>query len=439
MYIVKNALANIARNKGRNILMALILFVTLFASSVSIAIHQSSASLIESYRKQFSSDIVLTRNDDKLPENIEDYREPSGDDYAKFAQSKLLKKTILSASSVASLANGVAIDENSGNNGGMENDELADQNAVKHKVSTNMIIGESIENGKNQFNGSRRLVEGKLYTKKNEVVISKELAKLNKWKVGNSIDVNITNYDNFQQSKITLTISGLYEDSAPAYENDDEKGFATANRNNQMFVSLETVTEAAGKASVSARYIIRNPDDRKKLAQEFYEKGLPAYFDVSVDDAEFRKIVAPVEGLQSITLMFTIAILITGALILMVISNIAIRERKYEIGVLRAMGMKKTKVALGLFMETLFITGMCLFASLGSAVVVQEPIANVLYESQAETTTDDNQISSIKVSLDAQTIAFITLISCILAGTSSSIAILYVNRYEPLKILSERN
>lgn len=438
MYIVKNAFANIARNKGRNILMALILFVTLFASSVSIAIHQSSASVMKTYRKQFSSDIVLTRNDAKLPANIEDYREPNGDDYERFAQSKLLKKTVLQASSVASLANGVAIDENSGNNGGMQTDELVDQNATKFKMSTNMVIGESIENAKDQFTGTRKLVEGKLYANKSEVVISKELAKLNKWKVGDTIDVNITNYNNFQRIKVTLKISGLYEDSAAAYENEDEKGFASANRNNQMFVSLETVTEVAGKASVSARYIIKNPDDIDKLAQEFYDKGLPTYFDVSVDDAEFRKIVAPVEGLQSITLMFTIAILVTGALILMVISNIAIRERKYEIGVLRAMGMKKTKVALGLFMETFIITGMCLFASLGTAAVVQEPIANALYESQTEN-IEDNQISRIEVQLDAQTIALITLISLILAATSSSIAILYVNRYEPLKILSERN
>lgn len=438
MYIVKNAFANIARNKGRNILMALILFVTLFASSVSIAIHQSSASVMKTYRKQFSSDIVLTRNDAKLPANIEDYREPNGDDYERFAQSKLLKKTVLQASSVASLTNGVAIDENSGNNGGMQTDELADQNATKFKMSTNMVIGESIENAKDQFTGTRKLVEGKLYANKSEVVISKELAKLNKWKVGDTIDVNITNYNNFQRIKVTLKISGLYEDSAAAYENEDEKGFASANRNNQMFVSLETVTEVAGKASVSARYIIKNPDDIDKLAQEFYDKGLPTYFDVSVDDAEFRKIVAPVEGLQSITLTFTIAILVTGALILMVLSNIAIRERKYEIGVLRAMGMKKTKVAIGLFIETLLITGMCLFASLGTATVVQEPIANALYESQTEN-IEDNQISRIEVQLDAQTIAFITLISLILAGTSSSIAILYVNRYEPLKILSERN
>ncbi|MCG4735229.1 FtsX-like permease family protein, partial [Casaltella massiliensis] len=42
-----------------------------------------------------------------------------------------------------------------------------------------------------------------------------------------------------------------------------------------------------------------------------------------------------------------------GGSILVLISILAIRERKYEIGVLRAMGMKKGKVALGLIFETL--------------------------------------------------------------------------------------
>ncbi|MFU2108463.1 FtsX-like permease family protein [Paenibacillus larvae] len=40
---------------------------------------------------------------------------------------------------------------------------------------------------------------------------------------------------------------------------------------------------------------------------------------------------------------YIVIVLVLGAVILILLSSIAIRERKYEIGVLRAIGMKKGK------------------------------------------------------------------------------------------------
>lgn len=54
----------------------------------------------------------------------------------------------------------------------------------------------------------------------------------------------------------------------------------------------------------------------------------------------YNQIVGPVEGLSSVSSTFLIIVLIFGGISIAVISSIAIRERKYEIGVLRAMGMK---------------------------------------------------------------------------------------------------
>jgi len=56
---------------------------------------------------------------------------------------------------------------------------------------------------------------------------------------------------------------------------------------------------------------------------------------VCFSGAGYQKVVGPVEGLKKISLTFMIIVLIFGAMILMLLSSIAIRERKYEIGVLR--------------------------------------------------------------------------------------------------------
>lgn len=52
MYIFKNALRNITRNKGRNILTGIILVVIGSAAAVTLAIRQSANNIVESYEKE---------------------------------------------------------------------------------------------------------------------------------------------------------------------------------------------------------------------------------------------------------------------------------------------------------------------------------------------------------------------------------------------------
>ena len=105
-------------------------------------------------------------------------------------------------------------------------------------------------------------------------------------------------------------------------------------------------------------------------------------FDVQTDSASYESIVGPVEGLKGISITFVIIVLLFGATILILLASIAIRERKYEIGVLRAMGMKKIKVAAGLWTETLAITIICLVLGLAVGTMVAQPVANIMLEQQ---------------------------------------------------------
>lgn len=58
MYIIKNALVSISRNKGRNILIGIIAIVISYAASIALAIKNSATALISSYESQKEKVVV---------------------------------------------------------------------------------------------------------------------------------------------------------------------------------------------------------------------------------------------------------------------------------------------------------------------------------------------------------------------------------------------
>ena len=135
-----------------------------------------------------------------------------------------------------------------------------------------------------------------------------------------------------------------------------------------------------------------------------------------------------------------------GGSILILISVLSIRERKYEIGVLRAMGMKKGKVALGLIFETLSMISISLVMGLSIGSFSAQPVSNILLKSQLEAKNDMSssfmftvgaqnnvpKLESLDIYLNGEAIVSIVLIALLIGVISASIGILYINRYEPV-------
>jgi len=69
---------------------------------------------------------------------------------------------------------------------------------------------------------------------------------------------------------------------------------------------------------------------------------------------------------------------------LVVLNIFNIRERKYEIGVLTAMGMKKWKVATQFLCEILVVTMVAILVGTGIGAVCAVPVTNALLENQVE-------------------------------------------------------
>jgi len=205
-----------------------------------------------------------------------------------------------------------------------------------------------------------------------------------------------------------------------------------------------------GSRGIEAVYYLIHPDILSAFEADLRSRGLPDGYVVRADETVFSSVVSPVESLQSLSFTFLLIILVLGAVIMVLLSAIVIRERKYEIGVLRAMGMKKQKIALGLWTEIIVITCICFVLSMGVGAILSQPISDAILtgqtsESGATTLAErvagnvtQSETTAIDVSISNITALQIFGISILLASISGIVSISKITKSEPIKILMER-
>ncbi|WP_125152661.1 ABC transporter permease [Clostridium rectalis] len=470
MYIIKNSLKNIIRNKGRNILLGIIMIAILSCVAISIIINTTSDDIINSYKNKFGSEVFIQANREKIEEKIN-----SGDTKVldegipneileKLSKSKYIKETVFSSSYRGYSDTIKALDQqkNEKSNGFTEMN-IVDKNNKKNKnskIANLNILGGLNPSGRDEFkNGTRKIVGGKMPINEGECIISENFAKLNNLKIGDKFKVqNPNNPDKYAPLK--LTVSGLYYDGSK----NENVGFKhpMVNRKNEIITTYDTLKKYNNEIKdfnnfiIDAKYFLKNPDLLENFNKEAHEKGLNDLYEISTDKENYNNIVKPIEGLKNVSNTFMFVVLGFGGSILVLISILGIRERKYEIGVLRAMGMKKGTVALGLVFETTCMIIISLILGLSIGNLLSQPISNTLLQGQLEAqkqasssviggvvsinaTPTTPPIENLTVYLNCEAIILIIGVALLLGTISIGIGILYIMRYEPMKILSERN
>lgn len=473
MYILKNAMKNIWRNKGRNILIGIIILGIIASTVVAFSINTTTDEIIKDYKNRFGSEVSLAPDMEKLMNqsktegqdgiiSMGPIEQIKPKQYFDFAESEYLKESIFSSEIGATSENLKALDEDVDNeNSGMKSTVMiaGNGNRVETVMPTLKIIGNSSLESLEEFkNGKRKITDGEIYKEKDECIVSKEFAELNNIKVGDFIEVNSVVETKGDEYKLKVT--GIYLDSTDEYGGIPFKQ-AFMNKKNEILTNFETIEGLAGDAEVyvQAKYYLKNPDMIKDFEKEIRTKGLPDIYTVSTDEYSYNRIVAPVEGLGDTTLIFILVVLALGTVILILLNTLSIRERKYEIGVLRAIGMKKGKVALGLILESLIITVICLGIGIGVGSAVSQPVTNSLLQKQIEAqkatqgmagqgmilsvgsisgSANEETISEIDVTLDGKALLQVTGVALLIVLVSSIVGVSYITKYEPRKILTER-
>lgn len=478
MYLLENALFNILKNRGRNLLIGAIIFAVIVTTVIVLMINSTTSGIIDDYKSRFGAEVQLAPNMEKVREEAMK-NSTNGrvmmtvpaippEQYIAFGESEYLQGSIYTASAGVICDKIESVDAEKGGGSGMM---MMGGGPGMNQEDPPMQFMLSLQGNKlTEFEaGTRELASGEMPDELNECIISTDLAELNGIQPGDTFsfagELRNPQEGKKQSTSYTLKVVGTYYDATDEYS---EGGMQNAftNRRNEIITSYDTVIQEIkpdmSGIRVNATYYLKNPDLLNAFAEEVYGKGLAQTFDVTTDEASYNKIVGPVEGLKGIAITFMIVVLIFGGIIITLLSSIAIRERKYEIGVLRAMGMKKHKVAFGLWAEMLMITLACLVIGLGVGRLAAQPVTNALLAGQVaaaeaaeeqqpaggmmmmppQTTTtaaDAEPLGNIDISLGTDTALQITGIALLLATLAALIAISRITKYEPIKILMERN
>ena len=445
MYVLENALLNVAKNKGRNILLGVIIFAVIATTVIGMAIYNTSASIIEDYKTRFGSEVSIAPKTQQVGGNSNNSPTDiiTPEQTLAFAQSEYLQSAELSSSLSCYSAELSAIDQSDKNNpstsGGTYN------YGGDLKTATMRLRGDYLADFSAK---TRQLANGEMPNADGECIVSTDFAELNGLAIGDTISVTAVLFDTngeAQTIEIPLSIVGTY------YDVTDEYGamggqFAYRNRRNEILTTFDTVlnvqTDGLSGVAINAVYYLESPELLSAFEAEIRAQGLPDSYKVSTDEAGYLRMIAPVEGLQSVSLTFLIIVLVFGAAIMILLSMIAIRERKYEIGVLRAMGMKKKQVALGLWAELIVVTCLCFVIGMSAGTALSQPVSDTLLAGQVQSSSieaDVNTLDNIKVSVDGITALEIFGIAILLASVARVISISRITKYEPIKILMERN
>ena len=533
MYIIKNALRCIARSKGRNILIGIIALVIAVSACIGLSIRQAAESARASALEGMS--VTATISYDRAsamgdmsggrpgmggggfgggsfdPSQFGDIMGKSSsltlEEYLKYAEAASVEDFYytLTAYFDGSENFSPVTDETedsdssgSGSSGSFPGILPGGMGGMNFGASGDFsVIGYSSDSSMSSFvSGSASIVDGSMFEEGTGdllCVISEELAMYNGLAVGDTIV--ITN-PSLETEAYTLTISGIYTSSE---NNDFSMSMFGASQDpaNRIYMSanaLQAVLDASEEAAsdtkvegtISATYSFADTDAYYAFEEEVRTLGLDESYAVSSSDiTAFENSLTPLNTLGTMAGWFLLVILVIGGIILVVLNIFNVRERKYEVGVLTAMGMKKWKVAAQFVCEILVVTMIAVVIGASIGAVSSVPVTNALLEGQVESQNNQqNQmdqnfgrpgnmgggfpggsmggdrpsdipddigggknpfggavdyITEVNSAMNLTVVLQMVGVGLLLTLIASTASVLFIMRYDPLKILANRD
>lgn len=481
MYILKNAITSITRDKGRNILIGIIIMIISASVAVTLAINNTASSLIKSYKEKYQVEATISINRENMmkdfnPEDKESSKSNmkemfslanniSVSDIEKYADSKYVKSYYYTQT-VGVNANIEKAEMTSNSNNDMM-DKRKDNNADNKEGETTTdfnLKGYSSYDAMSEFvSGNYKVTDGEVFEDfdSNNCLINSELATLNNLKVGDTITVTDTASNIYD-----LVISGIYEEK----EDTDSGMKMFANSANTIitssnFISKMSETNQDLAVTTSPTFILTSSAVVDKFSSELTSKGLNENLTVQTNLDQVENATSTISNVKTFAVTFLIITLIIGAVVLLIINMINIRERKYEIGVLRTIGMKKSKVCLQFVLELLIVAFASLLLGAFTGAMVSVPVSNSLLKNEITASQESSNniqenfghggnkqkdrkfngvanveaFDSIDATVDMKVLLELLGIGLSLTLISSLSAILSIEKFSPLTILKERS
>jgi len=508
MYILKNALLSIRRNKGRNILIGIIIIVISGACAITLSILNSANKIVSSYEEKYNVEATIGMNRDNLVNSFKeddstqeemidkfnDIESITVDDINNYGTSEYVKEYYYTynismdaldieeaTDSLVKETTTTKTEEYStggsgqpgmpGGDGGGKKTTTTKTEEIKNMKAENgafTVIGySSVESMTEFIEGTYTITDGSISTDftGSNCIISEELATLNDLSVGDTI--TLVNPDHTKKT-YELTITGIYKENTDSSSDMANMFSSTANTiiTNATVVENIISDDEDMNVTLSPTFVLTSTDVVDAFKEEVSSKGLSEYYTVNDNLDTVESATKSIKNVKNFAITFLIITLIIGGVVLVVINMINIRERKYEIGVLRTIGMSKLSVSFEFIFELLIIAIISLFIGAGIGSCFSVKVSNSLLQNEIENTSTDyddmsknfgegfdkqfdiskvngissiDSIDSIDAVVDFKVLLELLGIGIVLTLISSSSSIIAINRFSPLSILKERS
>ena len=516
MFVIINALKSISRSKGRNILIGIIVVAIAAASCVALAIRNAANEAETAGGELLNITASITVDTQRLMEVAQrdggdmssmreimsQYQNLSLPELLAYSESDYVKNFYYSSSISLNASGGLEAYGSDGSSGGNFSGGMGGQGGSGGMAMGDFTVtGYSAEDAMIKFvNGTSKIINGDMFdivSTDMNCLISYELALYNSLSVGDTI--TLAN-PNVEEETYTFTITGIYTDSSSS-ESGNIPRFSTAmDPANSIYISydaLQAIVEHSASVAVtetdvngfeistavngqlSSTFVFSSHADYENFGEELSTRGLSEYYTLSSSDiSNYEAGLVPLQNLSRFAMTLLFIVLAIGGVILIVINVFNIRERKYEVGVLTAMGIKKGKVAMQFVTELLCVTLIAIAIGAGVGAAVSVPVSNNLLTVQIEqiqsqeanqetnfgrapggmavgsqsiqggrnsmidifsgNRADVNYLDQINATVNFSILGQLIGIGIILTLISSFAAVVFVMRYEPLKILANR-
>ncbi|EAD1231024.1 ABC transporter permease [Listeria monocytogenes] len=223
---------------------------------------------------------------------------------------------------------------------------------------------------------------------KNVAMVEENLAEENDWKVGDSFTVTSSDGN----TKVTLKIVGIYKTTDSG--SDMAQNFSFLNPYNKVYVPYTVANTIKGsdyKNTVdSAVYTMDDAANISAFEKEA-KKGDSIDWDtfkLDANDTLYQQMIGPINSVASFSKNVVYIVSIAGALILGLLVMMQVRDRKYEMGVLLAIGEKRGKLIAQFFVEILIVALVSFGLAAASSHYVAQLAGNQLLAQQNSSTNE---------------------------------------------------
>lgn len=407
MNFIKRALLWSKAKKGRTLLLCAVFSAILIFVLAGITIRSAALRATENAKKSVGSTVTLGVNREQQfkKDSSSEKKDPSSfkstpiplETVQKIAKLSNVKSYTVTATTSAGAGDGIEPISSSDSTSESSTEESSDQqHPAPPMQETNgdfKVTGVLASANSSEFSsGTAKLVSGKALTASDRgsknVLIEKALAEANSLSVGDTFQILDSN-----QNSVKVTIKGIYETTNSG--NDVGRSFNFMNPANTIYCSYTLVNQLKNSDSVtvdSAVYTLKDPQKTTAFVKQAKKLIDTKTYTLTSNDQLYQTMLTPMNNVASFVKNIVLLVAIAGMIILTLIVMMAIRERRYEIGVLLSLGESRLKIIMQFFVEVV----LCMVVALLLASVSGKVVGNVVGEqllAQQQTQTSDQKNS----------------------------------------------